>query len=65
MSDSDVPPQACPFCVLDGPDVTVYADALVQALISRRPINRFREEFGHAARADVASAIGAQLEQAT
>ena len=41
MSASELPSEACPFCVLDDPDVTVYSDALVQALVSRRPINRF------------------------
>ena len=30
----------CPFCALDDPAVTVYADALVQALVSLRPINQ-------------------------
>ena len=35
---SDLP---CPFCALDDPDVTVYADNLVQALVSRSPINRY------------------------
>ena len=32
---------ACPFCELNDPDVTVYADTLVQALVSRAPINRY------------------------
>ncbi|MBC7788354.1 MAG: HIT family protein [Anaerolineae bacterium] len=32
---------ACPFCLLNDPDVTVFADALVQALVSRAPINRY------------------------
>lgn len=41
MPDTDVAPKACPFCVLDDPEVTVYSDALVRALVSRRPINRF------------------------
>ena len=31
----------CPFCVLDDPQVTVYADATVQALVSRAPINEY------------------------
>jgi len=31
----------CPFCVLDDPAVTVWADAHVQAVVSRRPINRY------------------------
>jgi histidine triad (HIT) family protein len=31
--------RACPFCALDDPAVTVWADALVQAVVSRRPIN--------------------------
>lgn len=41
MPDTEVAPKACPFCVLDDPEVTVYSDELVQALVSRRPINRF------------------------
>lgn len=36
MTDS-----ACPFCTLDDPDVTVWADALVQAVVSRAPINEY------------------------
>jgi len=31
----------CPFCALDDPEMTVYADALVQALVSRAPINQY------------------------
>jgi diadenosine tetraphosphate (Ap4A) HIT family hydrolase len=31
----------CAFCTLDDPAVTVYSDALVQALVSRAPINRY------------------------
>ncbi len=31
----------CPFCSLDDPAVTVYSDALIQALVSRAPINRY------------------------
>ena len=31
----------CPFCVLDDPAVTVWADAHVQAVVSLRPINRY------------------------
>ena len=31
----------CPFCVLDDPQVTAYADATVQALVSRAPINEY------------------------
>jgi len=38
---SSLADDACPFCVLDDPDVSVHTDALVQALVSRRPINRF------------------------
>ncbi|HEX8385303.1 MAG TPA: methyltransferase domain-containing protein [Rubricoccaceae bacterium] len=30
----------CPFCGFDDPDVTVYADRLVLAIVSRSPINR-------------------------
>jgi histidine triad (HIT) family protein len=33
--------RTCPFCVLDDPAVTVWADAHVQALVSRRPINSY------------------------
>ena len=29
----------CPFCVMDDASVTVWADAHVQAVVSRRPIN--------------------------
>jgi histidine triad (HIT) family protein len=36
-----VPDLPCPFCALDDPEVTVYSDALVQALVSRAPINRY------------------------
>ncbi len=36
-----MPDLPCPFCALDDPDVTVYADNLVQAVVSRAPINRF------------------------
>lgn len=43
MPADDQPVEACCFCVLDDPEVTVYSDALVQALASRRPINRFHE----------------------
>jgi histidine triad (HIT) family protein len=32
---------ACAFCTLDDPPVTVYSDDLVQALVSRAPINRY------------------------
>lgn len=32
---------ACPFCVLDDPAVTVYSDGILQALVSRAPINRY------------------------
>lgn len=32
--------RACPFCTLDDPRVTVWADAHVQAIVSRAPINR-------------------------
>jgi histidine triad (HIT) family protein len=35
-----MPPDDCPFCGFDEPDVTVYADDLVLAVVSRRPINR-------------------------
>lgn len=35
------PARPCPFCDLDDPAFTVHADALVQALVSRRPINRY------------------------
>lgn len=31
----------CPFCALDDPEVTVWADALVQAVVSRAPINGY------------------------
>jgi histidine triad (HIT) family protein len=31
----------CPFCTLDDPDVTVWSDALVQAVVSRAPINEY------------------------
>jgi len=31
----------CDFCALDDPTMTVYADDLVQALVSRSPINRY------------------------
>lgn len=31
----------CPFCTLHDPDVTVHEDDLVQALVSRAPINRY------------------------
>ena len=31
----------CPFCALDDPAVTVWADAHVQAVVSRRPINGY------------------------
>lgn len=31
----------CPFCGLDDPAMTVYADRLVQAVVSTRPINRY------------------------
>ena len=31
----------CPFCVLDDPAVTVWADAHVQAVVSRRPVNGY------------------------
>lgn len=40
-SDIDMPDDPCPFCTLDDPDVTVYSDVVVQALVSRAPINRF------------------------
>lgn len=30
----------CPFCGFDEPDVTVYADDLVLAVLSLRPVNR-------------------------
>lgn len=39
--DNQVPDLPCSFCALDDPDVTVYADNLVQALVSRAPINRY------------------------
>lgn len=32
---------SCPFCGFDEPQVTVYADAHVQAFISTSPINRY------------------------
>jgi histidine triad (HIT) family protein len=32
---------ACPFCGFDQPEVTVFADAHVQAFISLSPINRY------------------------
>jgi diadenosine tetraphosphate (Ap4A) HIT family hydrolase len=35
------PTSACHFCGFDEPEVTVYADAVVQALISLAPINRY------------------------
>jgi histidine triad (HIT) family protein len=35
-----VPGTGCPFCGFDEPAVTVHADALVQAFVSRAPINR-------------------------
>lgn len=31
----------CPFCRLNEPRVTVYADDVLQAIVSRAPINRF------------------------
>jgi len=31
----------CAFCTLHDPAVTVYSDTLVQALVSRAPINRY------------------------
>ena len=31
----------CPFCGLDDPAVTVYADGVLQAVVSRAPINRY------------------------
>jgi len=31
----------CAFCALDDPDVTVYSDGVLQALVSRAPINRY------------------------
>ena len=34
-----MPEAICPFCVLDDPAMTVWADAHVQAVVSRRPIN--------------------------
>ncbi len=43
----------CPFCGFDEPDVTVYEDDLVLAILSRAPINRHhvmvlpREHFEH------------------
>ena len=36
-----MPETACPFCSLDDPPVTVCADAHVQAVVSRAPINRY------------------------
>jgi histidine triad (HIT) family protein len=38
MTTSENP---CPFCGLHDPDVTVYRDEHVQALVNRRPINRY------------------------
>ncbi len=32
---------SCAFCVLDDPAVTVYSDGILQALVSRAPINRY------------------------
>ena len=34
-----MPEAECPFCGLDDPEVTVWADDQVQALVSRAPIN--------------------------
>ena len=31
----------CPFCKFDEPNVTVYADDLVLAILSRAPVNRY------------------------
>lgn len=36
-----VPDSGCPFCGLDDPAITVYADRLVQAVVSKQPINRY------------------------
>ena len=34
-------PHECPFCGLDDPAVTVYSDAVLQAVVSSAPINRY------------------------
>ena len=55
----------CPFCNFDEPEVTVYADDLVLAILSRAPINRHhvmvlpREHFEHLP--DLPAATAARL----
>jgi len=36
-----VPDMPCSFCTLDDPQMTVYADDVLQALVSRAPINQY------------------------
>jgi len=36
-----IPESSCPFCALNDPETTVYSDPLVQAVVSKRPVNRF------------------------
>ena len=38
---TDFPSGGCPFCDFDEPPVTIYADVLVQAFVSRSPINGY------------------------